>query len=57
MISKLPLARSIIEERQFTLPDKLLPAAAIGFVAGLIGYAWEGLDARTAVCTFNGTVR
>ena len=36
------LVRSVIEGRQLTLPDNLLPAAAIGFVAGLVGYAWEG---------------
>ena len=36
------LARSVIEERQIALPDNLLPAAAVGFLAGLFGYAWEG---------------
>ena len=41
-LSVIPTDRSVIEERQLTLPDNLLPAASIGFLAGLFGYFWEG---------------
>ena len=41
-LSPLIVGRSVIEGRQLTLPDNILPAAAVGFLAGLVGYAWEG---------------